>query len=170
MSIASKLQSIVDTKAAIKTAINEKGGSITDSTPFADYATAITNLPSGGGSISLAPLSMDSVPADGITIVSTVKNWGNTRNVVYLQCVFDNSQWISISLTKSNNQWTLDTNNGSGGVDYFTLTSYQELGNMVLFSMKLNITQYPELANLPVQFVNLQELEGFETWGILSVG
>lgn len=49
MSIASKLQSIVDTKAAIKTAINGKGGSITDSTPFADYATAITNLPSGGG-------------------------------------------------------------------------------------------------------------------------
>lgn len=170
MSIASKLQSIVDTKAAIKTAINEKGGSITDSTPFADYATAITNLPSGGGSISLAPLSMDSVPDDGITIVSTVKAWGTKRNVVYLQCVFDNSYWINISLTKSNNQWTLNTNNGSGGEDYFTLTSYQELGNMVLFSMKLNTTQYPELANLPVQFVNEQELEGFETWGILSVG
>lgn len=169
MSIASKLQSIVDTKAAIKTAINEKGGSITDSTPFADYATAITNLPSGG-SISLAPLSMDSVPADGITIVSTVKTWADKQNVVYLQCIFDNSQWININLTKSNNQWTLDTNNGSGGVDYFTLTSYQELGNMVLFSMKLNTTQHPELANLPVQFVNLQELEGFETWGILSVG
>ena len=170
MSIASKLQSIVDTKAAIKTAINGKGGSITDSTPFADYATAITNLPSGSGSISLAPLSMDSVPDDGITIVSTVKTWADTQNVVYLRCIFDNSYFININLTKSNNQWILNAIDGYGGENYFTLTSYQELGNMVLFSMKLNTTQYPELANLPVQFANLDDLTGFETWGILSVG
>lgn len=71
MSIASKLQSIVDTKAAIKTAINEKGGSITDSTPFADYATAITNLPSGGGgdatTMSVAPNGSD-IPVTNGTV------------------------------------------------------------------------------------------------------
>lgn len=71
MSIASKLQSIVDTKAAIKTAINGKGGSITDSTPFADYATAITNLPSGGGgdatTMSVAPNGSD-IPVTNGTV------------------------------------------------------------------------------------------------------
>lgn len=71
MSIASKLQSIVDTKAAIKTAINEKGGSITDSTPFADYATAITNLPSGGGgdatTMRVAPSGSD-IPVTNGTV------------------------------------------------------------------------------------------------------
>jgi len=47
MSIASKLQDILDCKDAIKTSINNKGGSITAATPLADYATAIDNLPSG---------------------------------------------------------------------------------------------------------------------------
>lgn len=48
MSIAQKLQDILDCKDAIKTSINNKGGSITAATPLADYATAIDNLPSGG--------------------------------------------------------------------------------------------------------------------------
>ena len=47
MSIAQKLQDILDCKDAIKTSINNKGGSITAATPLADYATAIDNLPSG---------------------------------------------------------------------------------------------------------------------------
>ena len=45
---AEKLQAIINSKSAIKTAINSKGGSITDSTPLDEYATAISNLPSGG--------------------------------------------------------------------------------------------------------------------------
>ena len=49
MSISSELLTLNNTKTAIRTAINNKGGSVTASTPFADYATAITNLPSGGG-------------------------------------------------------------------------------------------------------------------------
>lgn len=42
---AQKLQAILNSKAAIKTAINNKGGSITDSTPLDEYATAIGNIP-----------------------------------------------------------------------------------------------------------------------------
>ena len=41
---ANKLQAILDSKAAIKTAINNKGGTLTDSTPLDEYATAINNL------------------------------------------------------------------------------------------------------------------------------
>lgn len=47
MSIATKLQKILDSKAAIKAAIAGKGGTITDATPLDEYATAIDNLPSG---------------------------------------------------------------------------------------------------------------------------
>jgi len=50
MSIATELTLLANSKQAIKNSINQKGGSITDSTPFADYSTAIDNLPSGGGS------------------------------------------------------------------------------------------------------------------------
>ena len=48
MSIATELTLLANSKQAIKNSINAKGGSITDSTPFADYSTAIDNLPSGG--------------------------------------------------------------------------------------------------------------------------
>lgn len=48
MSISSELLTLQNTKTAIRTAINNKGGSVEASAPFASYATAIDNLPSGG--------------------------------------------------------------------------------------------------------------------------
>ena len=45
MSIASKLLNILNIKDAIKKAIQTKGGSINDQTPFADYAPKILSLP-----------------------------------------------------------------------------------------------------------------------------
>ena len=49
MSISSELLTLNNTKTAIRTAINNKGGSVGASDTFASYATAIDNLPSGGG-------------------------------------------------------------------------------------------------------------------------
>ena len=46
---AQKLNKILETKEAIRTAINNKGGTLTTTDTFASYATAIDNLPSGGG-------------------------------------------------------------------------------------------------------------------------
>lgn len=48
MSISSELLTLNNTKTAIRTAINNKGGSVGASDTFASYATAIDNLPSGG--------------------------------------------------------------------------------------------------------------------------
>lgn len=48
MSISSELLTLNNTKTAIRGAINAKGGSVSASDTFASYATAITNLPSGG--------------------------------------------------------------------------------------------------------------------------
>lgn len=47
--IAEKLQIIIDGKAAIKQAIIDKGGEVGD---FTTYASAIANLPSGGGDVN----------------------------------------------------------------------------------------------------------------------
>lgn len=46
--IAQKLTYLEDTKTAIGNAIAAKGGSVTGKT-FRQYATEISNLPSGGG-------------------------------------------------------------------------------------------------------------------------
>ena len=45
---ADKLNKVLQTKEAIRTAINNKGGTLTTSDKFSDYATAIDNIQSGG--------------------------------------------------------------------------------------------------------------------------
>ena len=44
---ADKLNKVLQTKEAIRTAINNKGGTLTTSDKFSDYATAIDNIQSG---------------------------------------------------------------------------------------------------------------------------
>ena len=51
--IEQNLTLLSSTKRNIRNAINIKGGSVSSATPFADYATAISNLPSGGGGTDL---------------------------------------------------------------------------------------------------------------------
>lgn len=43
-----KLNKVLETKEAIRTAINSKGGTLTESDTFASYPSAIDSLPSGG--------------------------------------------------------------------------------------------------------------------------
>ena len=44
-----KLQKIINTKKALQTSINSKGGTITDDTPFDEYPLAVDGLSVGGG-------------------------------------------------------------------------------------------------------------------------
>lgn len=44
-----KLTKVLETKEAIRTAINNKGGTLTETDTFASYPNAIDSLPSGGG-------------------------------------------------------------------------------------------------------------------------
>ena len=48
---AEKLQKIKSIKNDLKEKINAKGGSITDTTPFAEYPIQVENISSGGGSV-----------------------------------------------------------------------------------------------------------------------
>ena len=56
MAISDQLTLLNNTKQSIKASINAKGGSVTDSTTFADYSTDIDNLPSGGDNSTLIDL------------------------------------------------------------------------------------------------------------------
>ena len=48
---AQKLNKILETKEAIRTAINNKGGTLTTTDTFASYPSAIDSLPSGGSTL-----------------------------------------------------------------------------------------------------------------------
>ena len=48
---AQKLNKILETKEAIRTAINNKGGTLTTTDTFASYPSAIDSLPSGGNTL-----------------------------------------------------------------------------------------------------------------------
>ena len=53
---AQKLNKILETKEAIRTAINSKGGTLTTTDTFASYPSAIDSLPSGGSDSTLKTL------------------------------------------------------------------------------------------------------------------
>ena len=51
--IAAKLKNIIKCKNAIRTAINNKGGQVTENSKFSDYVAAINNLTSSEGSVDI---------------------------------------------------------------------------------------------------------------------
>ena len=73
--ILDKLNKIITTKEAIRTAINSKGGTLTESDTFASYSNAINSLPSGGGG-------------------SLKEYLDETKDASYLFCGYpDNNKW-----------------------------------------------------------------------------
>ena len=80
MSIAQKLQDILDCKDAIKTAIAGKGGTITDATPLDEYATAVQSIPSGDDSVLKAII-------DGsITEIDIPSGVTKIKDALFLSC------------------------------------------------------------------------------------
>ena len=71
MSISSELLTLQNTKTAIRTAINNKGGSVGASDTFASYATAIDNLPSGGGNKLLTSIDVSDFSGTTFNEVAT---------------------------------------------------------------------------------------------------
>lgn len=78
MSISSELLTLNNTKQSIKASINAKGGSITENTPFADYSTAIDNLPSGGSSDLILKSNSEVSDYSG----TTISNWSSFYKAV----------------------------------------------------------------------------------------
>lgn len=100
MSIATELTLLANSKQAIKNSINQKGGNITDSTPLADYSTAIDNLPSGGGDDSAL---IDLIEGD-ITTLNIPSGTTTIGNFAFYYCESLTSVTFPSSVTSIGNR------------------------------------------------------------------
>lgn len=110
---ADKLNKIINTKNAIKTAINDKYTTppIADNTKFADYAAAITNIPSGGGSSYQIKTGSFTVPSSGNISISVdfsprfIYFYGEDDG---LSGAFSDGSIVTIAISSSNISKTTD--------------------------------------------------------------
>ena len=90
---AQKLNKILETKEAIRTAINNKGGTLTTTDTFASYPSAIDSLPSGGGN-TLKTLLDATKSANYLfynyqgTSVNDLISYNDTTNVTDMKYMF----------------------------------------------------------------------------------
>lgn len=98
---AQKLNKILETKEAIRTAINNKGGTLTTTDTFASYPSAIDSLPSGGGN-TLKTL-LDATQSSNYlfynykgTSVGDLISYNDTSNVTNMSSMFQNCTKLTI--------------------------------------------------------------------------
>ena len=105
---AQKLNKILETKEAIRTAINNKGGTLTTTDTFASYPSAIDSLPSGGGG-SLKTL-LDATKSTynlfyqySGTSVNDLISYNDTENVTNMSNMYQNCKNLTtVQLDTSN--------------------------------------------------------------------
>ena len=90
---AQKLNKILETKEAIRTAINNKGGTLTTTDTFASYPSAIDSLPSGGGNTLKTLLDVTQSCSYLFyeyagTSVNNLISYSDTENVTTTYCMF----------------------------------------------------------------------------------
>ena len=91
---AQKLNKILETKEAIRTAINNKGGTLTTTDTFASYPSAIDSLPSGGNTLKTL---LDATKSASYlfsnysgTSVNDLISYNDTENVTNMNNMFYN--------------------------------------------------------------------------------
>lgn len=97
---AQKLNKILETKEAIRTAINNKGGTLTTTDTFASYPSAIDSLPSGGGNTLKTLLDATKKSASLFasyegTSVNELISYNDTSEVTNMSGMFSNCSNLS---------------------------------------------------------------------------
>lgn len=144
---ADKLNKVLQTKEAIRTAINNKGGTLTTSDKFSDYATAIDNIQSGGKeeetkSITITENGTTTVlPTSGkvLSKVDIVVNVPQTSTGILLK------DFLTIRDCKAlfNNNDKLTTDQLNNIISYSDTSSCTNMAYM--FNCCLSLTTIPQL-------------------------
>lgn len=137
---AEKLQKILDTKSALKTAINAKGGTITDTTLFSDYATQVNNLPtltywdgtyeeSDGESGYTLTLNSNSLVVQSSSHTYSLDSGSTWNRFTSTTMTLENVEKIRFKIENSSNILCVGTT--SGGDDIARITN-TETGDLTL--------------------------------------
>ena len=171
---AQKLNKILETKEAIRTAINNKGGTLTTTDTFASYPSAIDSLPSGGGDPLKEYLDETKDASYFFSGYSNYKDttWSNNLTYERLQKILSDNTTSSVT-------------NMSGMFYYCTklttipLIDTSLVTNMnYMFSSCSNLTTIPQLdtsnvVNMSYMFdycINLTTIPQLNTSKVTSLG
>ena len=153
---AQKLNKILETKEAIRTAINNKGGTLTTTDTFASYPSAIDSLPSGGGG-SLKTL-LDATKSCYYlfynykgTSVNGLISYSDTENVTNMERMF----YICTKLTTISQFDTSKVNNMDSMFDScYKLTIVPQLNTSGVFSMSAMFFNCKNLTTIDITHMN----------------
>lgn len=147
--IEQNLTLLSSTKRDIRNAINIKGGSVSSATPFADYATAISNLPSGGGGTDLdwsligysaRPSSIDETYAYSRQIYM---DWDNTETDMS-ERYYQNKQIKYFPLVDTSNVTSMSSMFMSSALEYIPLLDTSNVTNMSNMLYGSNLATIPQ--------------------------
>ena len=150
---AQKLNKILETKEAIRTAINNKGGTLTTTDTFASYPSAIDNLPSGGGN-TLKTLLDATKSAKYLfqnykgTSVNDLISYSDTENVTDMSAMFFNCSNLTtipqLDTSNAKNTYYMFSNcNNLISVPQLNTNKVSDMSNM--FYNCSNLTTIPQL-------------------------
>ena len=125
-----KLNKLIQTKAAIKSAIETKGGTLAANAPFADYADAIESIPQSGGSDAdtIAKI-LGATPENPVTINTGLDINGTNfpgllpiSDLNYIEPFFNIRGLVLNANSITLNDNVLEYSGGSGGAFYYGST------------------------------------------------
>lgn len=160
---AEKLNKILETKEAIRTAINSKGGTLTTTDKFSDYATAINNIQSGGSGGSLKTLLDATKSCQNLflnytgTNVDNLISYNDTSNVIDMNCMFQDCVNLT-SIPQLNTSKCTNMNNMFVGCE--KLTSIPQLNTSSATTMRFMFSYCSSLTTIDITHMNITSTSG----------
>ena len=140
-SIQTEITRIANAKTAIRTAINNKGGTVSDTALIDTYASAIDNLSTGGGNFAYAV-----VECDESFSLELESNFGELSVPVLV-----NASGLILSLTTTE----VRTNHSFSKIDTFETVNFEEYKSLDFTNTyKLTVSEYTLTPDDDILFIN----------------
>ena len=151
-----KLNKILEIKEAIRTAINSKGGTLTESNTFASYSSAIDSLPSGGNTLKTLLDATKSTSRLFLnytgTSVDNLISYNDTSNVIDMSSMFQDCVNLT-TIPQLNTSKCTNMNNMFIGCE--KLTSIPQLNTSSATTMRFMFSYCSKLTTIDLTHMNL---------------